>query len=142
MKGLVQCVTAALIGIGIAGAAHKAAAQVTVNIGVGAPVAVVPVEPAPVEVVPVRGSMAPQVSTGMWIGTSIHDLGTEGLIRIEVKDQIGEDTGAGKSIFEGTKGAKSTGTITGITTASTNTTTIRAKTTETGTVTGMTATED
>ena len=48
MKRLKLCVTVALIGTGIAGASQKAKAQVSINIGVGAPVAVAPVAVAPV----------------------------------------------------------------------------------------------
>ena len=48
MKRLRLCVAVALVGICIAGAAQKVAAQVSINIGVGAPVAVAPVTVAPV----------------------------------------------------------------------------------------------
>ena len=52
MKGLKLCVAGTLLGISVAVAVQEATAQVSVNIGVGAPVAVVPVEPAPLEVAP------------------------------------------------------------------------------------------
>ena len=48
MKGLKLSVVVALAGIGFVGAAQKSAAQVSINIGVNAPVPVVPVAVAPV----------------------------------------------------------------------------------------------
>jgi hypothetical protein len=81
--------------------------------------------------------MAPQVFMGMWIATSILGTGTGVIAHTAVKGPLGEGTSDGKSTFEVTKSTRNACTITGTTTASTNTRTIRAKTKEMGMVTGM-----
>jgi hypothetical protein len=91
--------------------------------------------------VQIPGFMVLKVFTGMLIATSILGLGTGVPIRTRVKDPIGEGTWVGKSTFGATKCTKSTGMITGTTTASTKTTataTDMMMTTEMGMIMGAT----
>jgi hypothetical protein len=66
MKTFKLCVLFALAGVGLAATAPKAAAQVDIHVGIGAPVAPVVVAPAPVVVAPEPVAVAPVCPYGYY----------------------------------------------------------------------------